>query len=200
MLAVVLAALAVFAALLAADLRRWQDGVAAGDLRYRSAPAAARWVAPTVLPWDPAGRILDAGRVVSFRRAVRGFVVADSAGQGYDNGFSETRSRADAESALTDAAHAAAPRLASQADDLLGILAFGDSQQHGPTQPAPVERSVADFQAAVRLDPGNAAAKTNLELLLRQLIAHGVRAGAGGTGGPATGHRGANSGGAGNGY
>ena len=68
-------------------------------------------------------------------------------------------------------------RRGSEAANLLGILAFADSRPSGPTAPAPVDQSVADFQAAVRLDPGNEDAKFNLELLLRQLVAKGIRRG-----------------------
>jgi hypothetical protein len=86
-------------------------------------------------------------------------------------------------------------------DNLLGILAFADSQPHGAGRPAPIERSVADFQAAVRLDPENEDAKFNLEWLLRRLVARGTRpGGTAGEGGPATGRRGAAGGVPGKGY
>ena len=61
---------------------------------------------------------------------------------------------------------------------MLGILAFLDSEQHGPTAPAPVDRSVAGFRSAAQLDPSNADAKFNLEWLLRALVAQGSRKGA----------------------
>ena len=201
MLAGVLLLLAVFAALLAADLLRWRDAIRAGDLRFRESPAAARWTAESLLPLDPARRILDVDGQLAFRRAARGFVLVQGAGSGVDNGASELQARGDVEGALADAARGSDRRLASQADDLLGVLAFADSRPSGANAPAPVERSVADFQEAVRLDPGNETAKFNLELLLQRLVPAGVRAGAGGSsGGPARGHRGAGSGGAGQGY
>jgi len=91
--------------------------------------------------------------------------------------------------------------IASEADNLLGILAFADSTQTGPAAPAPVDQSVADFQAAVRLEPGNVDAKFNLELLLHQLLARGIRPGSNSSaGGPAKGHRGAGGGLPGRGY
>ena len=84
---------------------------------------------------------------------------------------------------------------------MLGILAFADSQRTGPTAPAPVEQSVADFQAAVRADPSNEVAKYNLELLLRKLAASGTRHGPNGSaGGTGHGRNGAGGGIVGRGY
>jgi hypothetical protein len=84
---------------------------------------------------------------------------------------------------------------------MLGILAFTDSTPSGPIAAAPIDESVADFQSAIRLDPGNTDAKFNLELLLRQLVAKGVRPGASNSaGGQATGHHGAGGGLPGRGY
>jgi hypothetical protein len=90
---------------------------------------------------------------------------------------------------------------ASTADNLLGILAYSDATGSGPVAPAPVDQAVADFQAAVRLDPTNEHAKRNLELLLHTLLAHGVRHGSNNSPGGATrGHRGAGGGIPGRGY
>ena len=85
-------------------------------------------------------------------------------------------------------------RLDSEAENLLGILAFTDSQQHGPSAPAPVDRSVADFQAAVELDP-----QTGREVQPRAAPAGAARAGVrpgsnGASSGPAKGHQGAGGG------
>jgi hypothetical protein len=53
----------------------------------------------------------------------------------------------------------------------------------------------------VRLDPTNAAAQYNLELLLRMLLAHGQRVGPNSAPGPrATGRKGAGAGQPGTGY
>ena len=156
--ALVLLAAAVFAALLAADVRGWHAAMRAGDARFAQAPRSAQWSAPSALPFDAARGILGLSSELDFRRALRAFVGAASLGNGFDNGFSESRIRAAVETTLAKAAQAADPRRASQAENLLGILAFTDSRQRGPSAPAPVERSVAAFQAAVRLDPANEAA------------------------------------------
>jgi hypothetical protein len=178
-IALALAALvaSVFAALLASDLRSWQDGVRSGDARFLDQPAAASWQASTLLPFNLARGILGVSDQIAFRKAARSFVAVHALGNGFDNGYSESRARADLEIALAGLAGGPDRARDSLADNLLGILAFSDSQSNGTSQPAPVDRAVADFQSAVQLDPGNADAKFNLEWLLRQLVAHGVRSG-----------------------
>ena len=108
--------------------------------------------------------------------------------------------RGAAEAALADvAASNDAPAHASQAFDLLGILAFSDSTSG--RRATPVERSLAAFDNAVRRDPGNTAAKYNLELLLRLLEAEGERRGPNPAPGPrGSGRRGAGTGSPGQGY
>ncbi len=64
-----------------------------------------------------------------------------------------------------------------------------------------MDASVADFQAAVRLDANDADAKFNLELVLRKLLAIGSRHGSdNSTGGGSTGRRGGGGGLPGSGY
>ena len=65
---------------------------------------------------------------------------------------------------------------ASQASNLLGVLTFADATS-GRRAATPVERTVAAFREAVRLDLDNDMADTNLELLLRLLEARGERIG-----------------------
>jgi hypothetical protein len=200
-LAAVLLVLAVFAVLLASDLRSWRGAVAAGDTRFAQQPVTARWAASTVLPGDPAERILGLGNQLAFRRAMKSFLKVVAAGNGLDNGYSETAARGDLEGQLTSIARTSYRREAAEADNLLGILAFEDSQQTGPAAAAPVERSESDFAAAVQADPTYEDAKFNLELLLRELLAKGVRPGANNSnGGPAKGHQGAAGGVPGRGY
>jgi len=198
---IVLLAAAVFAALLAADLRSWRDAIRSGDVQFSQRHAGATWAASTTLPFDPALRILDLSDQLAFRRAAQRFVTVEAAGNGVDNGYSESQARGNLETVLTRLSEGRNRRQSAQADNLLGILAFADSQRQGPGGPAPVERSVSDFQAAAQLDPENDDAKLNLELLLRKLVARGVRPGsAGSNGGPGKGHKGAGGGLPGSGY
>jgi hypothetical protein len=199
--AAVLLVLAVFAVLLAADLRNWRTAVARGDTTFAESPSAADWSAATSLPFDPALRLLGLSNQLALRRAERRFVTVSAEGNGLDNGYSESAQRGSLEGELTNLARTSNPARASEADNLLGILAFADSRQNGPTGAAPVERSQADFQAAVQADPTNETAKYNLELLLRDLLAKGVRSGSNDAGGgPAKGHKGAAGGQPGRGY
>lgn len=200
-LAAIALAAAVFAALLAADLRSWRDGVGAGDTQYEQTPALAAWTTPTVLPFHLARGILGISDQIAYRRAAQTFVAVHALGNGFDNGYSESRARADLEIVLSNLARGTDHARDSAADNLLGILAYSDTQTRGAAQPAPVDRAVADFQSAVQLDPSSADAKFNLEWLQRDLVAHGTRAGnTSSSGGSKRGHKGAGGGAPGKGY
>jgi hypothetical protein len=188
--------LAAILALLAADVRAWRDTMRADDLRFRvSGPSEADWNTSTLLPPRVSRATLDVDDDRALSRGVAAFRAADRA-----RGFARPRVRGAAEAALAEvAAGADAPGHASQAFDLLGILAFSDSTSG--RRATPVERSLAAFENAVRRDPDNTAAKYNLELLLRLLEAEGERRGPNPTPGPrGSGRRGAGTGTPGQGY
>jgi len=200
-LALVLLALAAFAIALAVDLHAWQGAVSSGDTRFLQAPGTATWTTSDVVPFRLAERILALPGQLAFRRAAQSFVLVKAAGNGVDNGYSESRTRGELEAQLALLARGPSSLRDSEADNLLGILAFLDSQENGPSAPAPVDRSVGDFQAAVQLDPANEDAKFNLEWLLHELVAHGERPGSSASSaGPAKGHTGAGGGTPGKGY
>jgi hypothetical protein len=185
-LAVVLAGVL---ALLAADVRAWGDTMRADDLRFRLSASRSDWDTSSLLPSGVSRAVLDVDDDRALRRGVAAFRAADRA-----RGFARPRVRGAAEAALAEvAAGGGAPAQASQAFDLLGILAFSDSTSS--RRATPVERSLAAFENAVRRDPDNIAAKYNLELLLRVLEADGERRGPN----PAPGPRGAGGRGAGTG-
>jgi hypothetical protein len=137
---------------------------------------------------------------IALRRAIDRFVVAEHTPYGFDNGANQARVRALAQGNLADVVAVASARQASQADDLLGILAWGGTR--APTGAVdPADRAVSAFTDAARLDPHNTAAAFNLELALRALQSHGVRQGASPSSGiRGTGHSGAGAGVAGQGY
>jgi hypothetical protein len=199
--ALTLLVLAAFAALLAHDLRGWSAGVHAGDVTFAQSPRAASWSASTLLPGDPARSVLALSPQLAFRAAARSFDTVVNLGNGFDNGFSESRKRSALESRLDALSRGPDVHVDSEAENLLGILEFTDSKQRGPSTPTPVDRSLASFQAAVRLDPSNEDAKRNLEWLTQQLVAKGSRQGSNGSaGGPGKGRRGAGGGVPGRGY
>lgn len=188
--------LAAVLALLAADVRTWHGTMRADDLRFRlAASSESDWDTSTLLPSGVARGVLDVDDDRELRRGIAAFRAADRA-----RGFTRPRVRGAAEAALAGvAASNDAPAHASQAFDLLGILAFSDSTSG--RRATPVERSLAAFDNAVRRDPENTAAKYNLELLLRLLEAEGERRGPNPTPGPrGSGRRGAGTGLPGQGY
>jgi hypothetical protein len=195
-------ALAVLVAFFASDLRSWRTAVAAGDVEYAQNHGTARWNAATVLPADLSRRVLGISGQLALRRAARTFAYVRTLGNGVDNGYSESQRRAALEVVLTNLASSPDRRRDSIADNMLGILAFQDSQLSGPSAAAPVDRATNDFEAAVELDPTNEDAKFNLEWLRHELAPHGTRGGGtSGQGGPAkTGHKGAGGGVPGKGY
>jgi len=187
---------------LAADVLRWQDAMK--DDGH----------ADTVVPFGAARRLLALDDDLALRNAVRLYRGVAGQARDYDPTLVR-RARIEAEVALADVASSQSGSQASQADDLLGILAFADSTAGSDTSSpfgslfgaatagtAPsVEGSVGAFQNAVLLDGNNAAAKYNLELVLRLLKASGRRAGGTPSAGPrGGGKRGAGGGTPGRGY
>ncbi len=187
--------------LLAADVVRWRDAIEHGHR------------ANAAVPFGAARRLLALDDDLALRRAVLLYRGISKHARSYDPTLVR-RARIEAEIALADVGASQSGSQASQADDLLGILAFADSTASADTSPfgsafggatagppAPVEGSVGAFQNAVQLDGSNDAAKYNLELVLRLLKAHGQRAGGTPSAGPrGGGKRGAGGGTPGRGY
>jgi hypothetical protein len=184
-LALVLLVGAAFLAAVAVDAGRWQN---------------SHGERPKTVVGGVAERVLGAGSDVALRSAVRRFVTAEKVPYGFDNGQAQARARAIAQAQLSDVVATAPPQAASQADDLLGVLAWGGTR--APTGVVdPADRAVGAFADASRLDPANVDAEFNLELALRALESTGVRHGPSPSSGPrGTGHSGAGAGTPGQGY
>jgi hypothetical protein len=190
------AAIVLAAALLlvAADVGRWRATMGADDLAFR-AGANPSWSAGELLPLGLSRRLLAVDDDRALRQAMVLFRRAPSARGALEPGFAR-RARSDAEVALAQAAERSEGAQASQAQDLLGVLAFSDSTSGGAGgRASPVERSIAAFETAIRLDRDNASAKYNLELVLRLVRARGNRS----SNGPSPGTRGSGRRGAGGG-
>jgi hypothetical protein len=184
-LAVVALAAALVLCALALDVGRWRH--------VGTRP-------PATLLGGTAEDLLGTHDDVALRSGIQSFVRAERTPYGFDNGQHQTRVRAAAEAQLAGVASGAPVREASQADDLVGVLAWGAAEAPaGVLDPA--DRAVQAFTEAAHLDPRNVDAAFNLELALRALAPHGSRQGvspnAGTTG---IGTSGAGSGGAGEGY
>lgn len=196
--AAALAALAVVAALLGGDVHAWGGALAGGDAVYAVSPARATWTPSTRLG-DGAGKLLGVAGEVALRQALQLYRESTAIPARLDNAVQVQTARAEAETALGTVARSADPVRASQALTLLGVLAFGSpASGNGPSQ---ATTALSDFSDAVRLDPLNADAKFDLELLRRLTAAHDVRPGTGRSTGVRRGHRrGAGGGVPGSGY
>ena len=144
-------AVAAVAALGAADARSWRD---AADREDGRSPA-------TRLPDDPVGRFLALDDDLAFRRAVRAFAAAEYIPFGPNQSDSRASALARAAGALAAVVESGEPRLASRANDLLGVLA---------AERGSVDLALGRFQSAIVADPTNVNAKRNLEKLLRILV------------------------------
>src|SRR5262249_8471393 len=82
LLAVAALAVAAVAAVLASDLRAWNEAVAAGDRTFAVHPAQARWNPATVLPAGLSRDLLGISDDLDYRHAVQAFVAVQRAGCG----------------------------------------------------------------------------------------------------------------------
>ena len=197
----VLLVAAALLALLAADVRAQRDALDAGDARYAATPGRATWAASSRLPGGADRRLLAIDDDVRAREAIRTFRATAYRRGRLDNASEVAAARADAEVALAAVARSRDAAKASQALTLLGILAYGDFARGGRNSAGLADAAISYFDGAVRLDPGNEAAKYDLELALKALTARGVRIGPGsGAGIGPTGRRGAGGGVPGHGY
>jgi hypothetical protein len=193
-----LVAVAVVAALLAADVRAWPRAVDRGDALYTLAPQRAQWTPDTQLG-DLAETLLGTGGDVAARKALQGYRQVAGVQEQLNDALDVQTQQAAAIHAFTAPASSADPQLATQARTLLGILAFSESAQGGGV--SQTDAAIADFTDAVRIDPSDGAAKFDLELLLRLTAARGHRRGTGlANGFGRTGRFGASGGAPGSGY
>ena len=193
-LALLLIVLASGAALLAGDVRSWRDTFGRDDAVSGLALGAPRWQPAVDFPFAAAASLLGVGGDRQARLAIQGF-------RSLDTGSATPSYRAAVESALAVVAAGPDRLRASQASDLLGILAFGDIAQGGTVDQGQAEASASAFENAIRLDPSNTTAKFNLELVLRLFAAQGERIGPGtGADAHSTGKHGAGGGSPGSGY
>jgi len=198
LLAGVLIALAVFAALLAADVRSWPAALSSGDAVYASAPSRASWTPPTRLG-NLSRSLLGVSPDVTYRRALRLYRLSAGRQLRLDNALDVSTERGQAQDALGVVARGGNGPRRSQARTLLGVLAFSAVGQGGG--PSELNQAILDFDDAIRADPTNEAAKYDLELLLRLSAAKGIRIAPGpGTPVDKEGRKGAGTGGGGSGY
>lgn len=181
-LAGICAAVALVALLIARDAWHWDKAMRDAGARAQVAPLGPRaWSAATTVPFDPARRLLGIEDDLEFRRLYATAWLAASRPAPSKG----TSPRPPAEAALGRVSRTDTnPQRSSAAANLLGVLFFTDPDD---PEASPAERAVAAFQDAALLDPTNAVAKTNLELILRQLTSSELKGrsspGGGDTGG-----------------
>jgi hypothetical protein len=170
LLAILCAAAAVVLALLALDARVWGSTVERDDMRFRALPAHKHlWSPSTVLPGDPAARLIGTGNTLEYRRALQYFWYS-RVGSNPEVRQDTPTLRATAQDKLQGLISSAPTTTQrSAAANLLGVLVV--------TTPAPgsdkdaitqiLTRGAQYFQLAIALNPRNVDAKQNLELVLR---------------------------------
>jgi hypothetical protein len=164
------AALAVLLALFARDVTRWPVTIRSDDVAAADPAHAGRvsWRVNEALPFSPARAALGIGDDAVYRRAAVAFRRAYTRDPDFERSTVGTNARIRAETALAREIRSDPDRRrASAASNLLGILALVDAAA-STTGNAPLDRSVFEFQDAIRLDPSNEQAKANLEMLYQQ--------------------------------
>lgn len=168
LLALTLLGLAAVLALLAVDVRAWQGKVTRDDLVFLTHRSQlGLWRTPAVLPGDPARSLLGADDAVSYRQALQFFWISRVGGTtaGQPDLAAE---RVVTEERLQGVLATGATRAErSTAANLLGVMTITTPAADSATQKETLERAKLYFTQAVREDPGDTAAKVNLELVLR---------------------------------
>lgn len=175
-----LLAAAVVAAVLAIDVRTANRALRAGDVSYAADPAHASWRADSTFG-GLARSLLGVDDDLRVRTALRLATVAGDSHLRLDNGVAVETVRARAQDALARVARDPDRAAASQAQTLLGIVAFSSSANGGDQ--SGIDAALGAFTDAIRADPSNADAKYDLELLLRLTSVQGTRVGQGEGGG-----------------
>ncbi len=161
--------LAAGLALLAADVARERDALAAGDVRFRVAPTDPRlWNARTRMPFPVASDLLGIADDVAFRRALRAMADArldDQVISDPELAVSRSEAQARLEAVVTgDGDHVTRSRAAG----LIGVLGLArfvsETEGRGPLLSA----TLASLQLAIGIDPENGEAKYNLESALQR--------------------------------
>jgi len=183
----VCAVLAAALGLLATDVSSWRSAFMRDDIRFRALPRHQDlWQPSTILPGDPAAALLGTSNSVRWREALQSFAATQTL-TGVQSTTKGPALRASAQQRLlTQLAAAPTRSQRSQAANLLGVLVVTTPAGSDERVLARlVKRGASYFKQAIALDPGNASAKENLELVLRikkpdkGKLSHTIRSGYG---------------------
>jgi hypothetical protein len=164
---------AVVLALLAVDVLRAPDEVAADDTRFESAPLRQRtlWDDVGFLPWRASERLLELGDDLDYRRTVWLYARIDPQKvQITEPEQDALRGRTLLEIALRSREEPDDRRRA-QLLVLHGALTMGRLSSDPREREANLNDAIDSFRTAIRLDPKNEDAKINLEFALRAVAA-----------------------------
>jgi hypothetical protein len=164
---------AIVLALLAVDVLRAPDEVAADDTRFQSAPLRQRslWDDVGFLPWRASERLLELDDDLAYRRTVWLYARADPLSFQTTQPEQEAlRGRTVLELALRSREETE-PRRRANLLNLHGALTMGRLSSDPREREANLKEAIDSFRTAVRLDPENEDAKVNLEFALRAVAA-----------------------------
>lgn len=194
-LAVLCLVFASLAVVLARDVWQREKALRDADARARVVKVDRHaWEAETLYPGDPAASLLGIDDDVAFRVL---YIRAAALAAREPSGERDPQ-RTQAESALGSVVRTDTYLVrASQAANVLGVLLYTDPDD---PESSPAQRALGAFQDAVLIDPGNAVAKGNLEIVLRQLTTESPQGRSSPGGGNESGQGGAGLAPAGRGY
>jgi hypothetical protein len=161
--------LAVVLLLLAVDVLRLPYEFSTRDSRFEGAPARQKglWDGLSYLPGEPAARLLEIEDDLDYRRAAGLYLRAEPGKISYE-GFPELESlRAKAQFELTRLSQEDPdPKRRAQLLVLFGVMTLDTRTVSAEERENIVGRAADAFRAALELDPDNADAKHNLEMVL----------------------------------
>jgi len=157
---------AIVAFLLAVDVAATSAALRDDDIRYRALPNERLWAAEQRVPGGVAATLLGVDDDLLFRRALRATRLSHPESPGFSDP-SYIVNRNDASAWLTDIIQSdSSDERRSAAANLLGVLSFSDAIADYSNRGKLLESSAGRFRQAIAFDPGNEAAKHNLELTL----------------------------------
>lgn len=155
---------------LAVDVLRVPGELAAEDVRFQAAPRVPRtlWDELGFLPGEAGARLLGVGDDVAHRRTIALFAqVQPGKVLTISPELEALRGKAQLEVTL-QARVEGDPRRQAQQLNNLGVLTLGRFSTDSQEAIQMLTRAVGAFQSAIQLDPTNADALRNLEILLRR--------------------------------
>jgi hypothetical protein len=188
--AVVALVAGVILLLLAVDVGRWNTAFARDDVRFKLQPTQTDlWHAHTILPFEPAKRLLGISDDLFYRDTLRRFYLARPHANKWDTTMNIDALRSEATVALAAYIRDGKdPHRRSQAANLLGIIGLTLAATDDPGQRLRFLLFASrSFRGALTMDDTNEDAKFNLELTLRLLRQQPTSTGGGAAHGPGRG-------------